>query len=187
MAKINKDHLDKFFVHGLDLDTRTYYFGDAVTADTVADLIKGIHVLEHAGPDRPILILMNNGGGSWDLGIGAYDIIRSSTCEITIRCAGHCMSMASVILQAADIRESYPNTEFMIHDGTAEDVPDRIRDLTRWAEREKRICESMYRIFAERSKHDVAFWRRKCADDYILTADEALELGLIDRIVGVTE
>jgi ATP-dependent Clp protease protease subunit len=192
MAKVEKGHLDKMFDYSVDLDTRTIYFGGGlnygmdeyyqVSHFSVERFIKGFMTLEQSSKEKDITILMNNPGGCWDNGIGAYDLIKASPCKVTIKCMGHCMSMATVILQAADIRESYPNTEFMIHDGY-DGFNGRSRDLEKWAERSKRLRETMYKIYAEKSGHDVAYWRRKCADDYIMTPQRAKEEGLIDKII----
>jgi ATP-dependent Clp protease protease subunit len=193
MAKVSRDHLDKMMDYGFDLDTRMMYFGGGlnygieeyfeVSAQTAERFIKGFMTLEHASTEKPITIILNNPGGHWQNGMAVYDMIKASPCEVTIKCMGECMSMATVILQAADIRESYPNTDFMVHDGY-DGFYGRARDFERWAEKSKALRIKMYQIYAERTGQDVAYWRRKCADDYIMTAEKALEEKIIDRIIG---
>jgi ATP-dependent protease ClpP protease subunit len=94
------------------------------------------------------------------------------------------MSMASLILQAADHRIIYPHATIMVHDGYETRVDDIPRTFQNWADYSKKSQQMMYRIYAERSGRPVGFWRKKCAADLILTAQEAKALGLVDAIYG---
>tara|TARA_B100000519_G_C14103805_1_gene372359 strand:- start:103 stop:783 length:681 start_codon:yes stop_codon:yes gene_type:complete len=78
---------------------------------------KNINILNRIAQE-PILIHMHTIGGSWHDGMGIYDAIKLSPCQVTILCYGSVSSMSSVILQSADIRIMLPNTEFMIHYGS---------------------------------------------------------------------
>ncbi len=95
------------------------------------------------------------------------------------------MSMASVILQAADLRILYPRATLMIHDGYETQQQATPQTFRNWAEFSEKSRNLMYEIFAERSnKKSIAFWKRKCANDTILSAEEAVDLGLADGIYG---
>jgi ATP-dependent protease ClpP protease subunit len=72
----------------------------------------------------------------------------------------------------------------MVHDGYETRVDDIPRTFQNWAEYSKKSQQIMYHIFAERSRRPASFWRKKCAADLILTAQEAKELGLVDSIYG---
>jgi ATP-dependent protease ClpP protease subunit len=63
--------------------------------------------------DEPITVHMHTIGGAWHDGIGIFDTIRSSRCEVTIIGYAEVSSMSSVILQAADVRLLRPNTSFI--------------------------------------------------------------------------
>jgi ATP-dependent Clp protease, protease subunit len=177
----------------LYVPSRTVYFGgqpydeDVVTSQTVATLIKNLHILEHR-EIAPISILLNTVGGSWEAGIAVYDIIQSLQSEITIVGMGQVYSMGSVIIQAADKRVLTPNTYMMIHDGTEyyEGDPKKIE---RWLEVSKAVLLKMYDIYWQKMKKKnkkIKFSEveKLCAIDTIYNAEEAVKLGLADEIMG---
>jgi ATP-dependent Clp protease protease subunit len=91
--------------------------------------------------------------------------------------------MGAVILQAADERIMHSNSIMMLHDGSTA-LEGSARDVENWSEYLKRQRQLSYKILASRTKHTAKYWERKCATDYILTAEKALAEGLIDKICG---
>lgn len=181
-----REGIDRFFDYDIHVDSRTIWIGDGdeqLDKQSAQHAVKALHLLGTT-PDKPISILLNSFGGCWFNGMAIYDAIKASPCHIDIVVVGAAMSMGSIILQAADTRIIYPNATVMVHDGY-EGMSD-VTPLTfqNWAEHSKKLRTSMYRIFAERSGKPVSFWRKKCAADLILTAQEAKELGLVDSIYG---
>jgi ATP-dependent Clp endopeptidase proteolytic subunit ClpP len=200
MARVTKDDIDKFFDYDIDLTNRTLYVGsvsvtddgdesgvDAIMAERV---IKALHLLEAQGPqgDKPITIIMNNPGGDWYHGMAIYDAIKSCKNHITIKVFGMAMSMGSIILQAADERILAPNAKVMIHYGYMGMPANHTKIFQKWAEETKRINHQMVDIYMEKilSKNP-NFQRKKlikmCNFDTILTAQEAVNLGLADSIL----
>jgi len=186
MGRYSKDSVEQFFDNNIFIPSRTVYLGDedgeCVNFDTARDAIKALHLLQHINSES-ITILINSFGGCWYNGMAIYDCIKQANVHIDAYVIGSAMSMGSVILQAADKRYAYPNATLMIHDG-AEDLHGTARTVLSWSKTIEKALENMYKIYAGRSGKTVAFWRKKCANDYIMTAREALELGLIDEIVG---
>jgi len=184
MPKLPKESIDRFFEHGVHVESRTIVLreNDGMDQDTAADIIKAFRLLSDG--DKPIKLLISSFGGCWFSGLAIYDTIKACPCQVEAYALGPCMSMGSVILQAADVRVAYPNAVLMIHDGT-EDIRDALpQSFINWADYAKKSRDLMYSIYAERSGRPKSFWRKKCANDTILTAAEAKEWGLVDSIFG---
>lgn len=192
MARLNKDHLDKWYDHHINLELRTIYIGanslhmtDGYGADEISpyiteNVIKGLTLLETK--PEPIKIILNSPGGDLYQGLAIYDALKRSPCDIEILATGQCMSAASIILQAATKRSLSENCIVMVHNGEDANVgsPD---DVYNWAKFGKHMNKVMYKIYAQASNKPESYWARKCEKDYILTAEEAVNEGLADEII----
>lgn len=153
--------------------------------------INNLTILESISSE-PITVLLNTGGGSEEQGMAIYDAIRASKSHITIKVVGTCMSMGSVILQSADERVLSPNCMIMFHDGVSSSVVSNHAEAansSRFFEQYgKRLDDILYaRILEKRSKDNHAPMSRKafdmmCLKGKYMFAEEAVELGLADRI-----
>jgi ATP-dependent protease ClpP protease subunit len=92
------------------------------------------------------------------------------------------MSAASIILQAADKRVLSKHCIVMIHDGEDSNTGSPAHVL-KWAKFGLKVTEMMYDIYTDGAGHNSAYWKRKCQEDYILTAAEAVAEGLADEII----
>jgi ATP-dependent Clp protease protease subunit len=189
-VKLHKDSIDRFFDYDLHAETRTIFVGDSseegVDALMAERVIKALHLFVTADPQKEIRIILNSAGGFWTHGMAIYDAIKSCPAHITVEVYGNCMSMASIILQAADERLLHPNATFMIHDGQDGyvGIP---KSFEAWADYSKMIRKKMYKIYAEKSGKSVSFWEKKCVADFILNAEETVAMGLADKVVGTEE
>lgn len=199
MAKVNKDHIDKWYDYDIDIDNRTIWIGSVnieddeesgVDASLSERIIKGLHVLEKNAPsgDKPIFMLMNNPGGTEIEGLAIYDAIRSCKNHVTITVFGKCESMAGYILQAADHRVMSPHSRFMMHEGTRELPSDHPRIVKAWNKHYDKVDEICLKIYLDRirEKHP-QFPKRKLVEmlkfDTIAWADDAVEYGLADEVL----
>lgn len=191
-----KDSIDRYFDYDLHLESRTLWLGSVhvdmetesgTDASMAERAVKALHLLSQ-GPKahEPILIQMNNLGGSWYHGMAVYDAIRACPAHVRIEASGFCMSMGSCILQAGDERILTPNARVMIHDGH-EGFAGHARNFEAWGHESKRIRQEMYRLYAERSGQPVGYWAKRCIIDYILTAQQAVQEGLADSIKQPTK
>jgi len=197
-TKVLRDDIDKFFEYGLYLPNRHMFMGSAAydyeAGETGTDhlmaerAIKNLHILDSLAPDgdKEITIIMNNLGGLLYHALAIYDAIMACRNHVTILGTGHVMSAGSLIFQAADDRVLSPNATVMIHYGTTGyyDHPKIVRS---WAKEDERVCQLMRNIYLEsiRAKHP--FFEEEEIDkllnfDTILTAEEAVEMGLADRV-----
>jgi ATP-dependent Clp protease protease subunit len=200
MARINRDDVDKLYDYDIYIPTRTIYMGSAdadiqhgesgTDAAMAERMIKALHILDSQAPtgDKPITIIMNNPGGDEYHGMAIFDAIKACKNHVSVHVYGHAMSMGSIILQAADERIVTPNSRVMIHYGTW-GITDHPRNVYKWAEEGKRFDNWMENIYLEKIKQKHPNYTLKkvqelCMFDTFLTAKEAVELGLADKILG---
>lgn len=190
MARIFYKEIERVFEFHLHEETRTIWIDDHEEGEinNVISLnaIKSLHLLSNSPPYHPINVMLNTVGGCCHAGMAIYDAIKHCDCEVNITVSGCAMSMGSIILQAGTWRGIYPNGVIMVHDPNLS-FEASSRTCENWSAWSKDFRNNMYRLFAERSGKTVDFWRRKCASDYILSAHEAKELGLVDAIIGEDE
>ena len=147
----------------------------------------------------PIFIHMHLPGGDWQDCLGMYDAIKSSKVKTIILAYARAESCNSVLLQSADLRILMPNTNVLIHYGSFSldgEHSKAAASSIKWNEQE---CDKMVDIFTDRcmesnlakeknwkrmmaKKHIVSQLANKC--DWILTAQEAVEYGFADGILG---
>jgi ATP-dependent Clp endopeptidase proteolytic subunit ClpP len=155
-----------------------------IDTEMFANLSQAMYLLEADNPEEPIFITMNNGGGSLYDGLAIYDRIRTSPCPVIIEFFGQCMSAATIILQAADLRLFSANCTMMIHYGTLgyDGTPNQFQQ---WSAESKRIQETVHEIMLQkmRGRNKQKRLDEMLKTDTILTADQALELGFIDGII----
>lgn len=184
MAKINKDSIQDFYDHNIDLSTKTLYLAYGETPSDVeldhklaGEMIKGLHILSHVRPEEPIHILMNCAGGDVDHGLGIYDMIRNSPSKVIITVVGKAYSMGAWVLQAADERLITQNSSIMIHDGQG--------PKDKWTKKQDIRCRDILleKIREKNPDYTLGRLQRLLDTDTFLTAKEALDLGLVDRIV----
>lgn len=190
----NNDEIELFHEHGLHIPSRTIKLdqdelledaGVTIGPKTASRLIKNLHVLTHISKE-PITILMNSPGGSVADGMAMFDAIKYNPCHITIIVLGEACSMAPIILQAADHRLAYPFSRFMLHEGET-GYAGHSRDFEKNAEEGKVLRLMTYKILSERTGKKSSYWARKLSRDWFLSAQEALEEGLIDEIIQAQE
>lgn len=201
MARIIRDDVDRFFEYGIDVNTRTVYVGSAETNDSDEEsgvdhkmaekAIKALHILDSLSPsgDKPITIIMNNPGGDEYHGLAIFDAIKACRNHVSIKVFGHAMSMGSIILQAADpgSRIMAPNSRMMIHFGTW-GVHDHPKTVYKWAEEGKKFDKWMVDLYLKKIRQKHPKYQRKkvedmCNFDHFLTAEQAVEIGLADKIL----
>ena len=196
-----REESDRFHDYSLYIPTRTIYMGsenyDGEGGESGVDglmaerSIKNLSILD-AMSEEPITIIMNNIGGDEYHGMAIYDAIESCRSHVIIKVFGHAMSMGAAILQAADTRIMAKNSRLMIHYGTMgiSDVHTKI--FEKWAEETKKLNIEYENVLLKKihEKHPDFPRRRlqKMLDyDTILTAQEAINFGLADSILGQEE
>ena len=152
---------------------------DAVANTVIAQLI----YLEAKDPTKPINMYINSPGGSVSAGLAIYDTmnyIRSDVCTI---CVGLAASMGAFLLSsgARGKRFALPNSEIMIHQPLG-GAQGQASDIKIQAEHILRTKDKLNRILSKNTGKDLAQIVKDTDRDNYLTAEEALEYGLIDQI-----
>jgi len=186
------DSIGTFFDYGLDASTRTLYIGSIGTegVDNGVDYkmaeyaIKGLDILDRS--EGPIRIRLNTIGGDEYQGLAIYDAISLCKNQVSIIGMGNIMSMGAWVIQAADERIMTPNATMMVHYGIWS-YEGHSMDYLQWAKELSRLNKLMEdtllaRIREKHPKFSAAKFRRQFLFDSFLSAQEALDLGLIDRV-----
>lgn len=166
-------------------EERIIFLGQAID-DTIAnDVISQLIVLESQDPDRDILLYINSPGGSFTALTAIYDTMQFVKSPIQTYCMGQAASAAAVLLAAGaeGKRFALPNARVLIHQpyseggGQGSDIEIQAREILRmrsWLEE----------TLAKHSKREVAAIRKDIERDKILTAEDALEYGLVDKVLN---
>lgn len=153
--------------------------------DDVANIIQAqLLYLEAADPTKDIRLYINSPGGSVYAGLGIYDTMQLIAPDVSTICTGMAASMAAVLLTSGEKgkRTALPHSRVMIHqplggvEGQASDIEITARQILR-------IKRELYEILSKHSGVDIKVIERHADRDYWLTAEEAVDYGLVDNIV----
>lgn len=152
---------------------------DAVANTVLAQLI----FLEGKDPTKDISLYINSPGGSVTAGMAIYDTMNYIKCDVCTICVGMAASMGAFLLSsgAKGKRFALKNSEIMIHQPLG-GAQGQASDIRIQAEHILRIKERMNKILSENTGKPVEVIERDTDRDNYLTADEALEYGLIDKV-----
>ncbi|SCB59671.1 ATP-dependent Clp protease proteolytic subunit ClpP [Rhizobium aethiopicum] len=157
---------------------------DTVSALVCAQLL----FLEAENPKKPINLYINSPGGVVTSGLAMYDTMRFIRAPVHTLCMGTARSMGSFLLMAGEPgeRAALPNTSILIHQPSG-GFQGQASDMLIHAEEILRTKQRMTRLYAEHCGRSYEDFERGMDRDRFMTAEEALEWGLIDRILKVRE
>ena len=166
------------------LNDRIVFLGEEVNATTASLVVAQLLYLEAQDPDKDIQFYINSPGGSITDGMAIYDTMKYIKCDVSTICVGMCASMAAFLLSsgAKGKRLALPNSEIMIHQPSA-GTQGQITDLAIHMKRLEIIKKRMNTILADNCGRSVEEVTAACERDNFMTADEAKEYGLIDKII----
>ena len=161
------------------LNDRIVFLGEEVNATTASLVVAQLLYLEAQDPDKDIQFYINSPGGSVTDGMAIYD-----KCDVSTICVGMAASMGAFLLSsgAKGKRFALPNAEIMIHQPSA-GTQGQITDMAIHLKRLETIKKRMNRILAENTGRPVEEVTAACERDNFMSADEAKEFGLIDKII----
>jgi ATP-dependent Clp protease protease subunit len=153
--------------------------------DTVAALICAqLLFLEAENPKRPIHLYINSPGGVVTSGLAMYDTMRHIRAPVHTLCMGTARSMGSFLLMAGapGRRAALPNASIHIHQPLG-GFQGQASDILIHAEETRKTKHRMTRLYAEHCGRPYEDFERAMDRDYFMTAEEALDWGLIDRVL----
>ena len=183
--QLNVTQMDVFSRLMMD---RIIFLGTEIN-DYTANVIQAqLLYLNSSEPDRDIHLYLNTPGGSVYAGLGIYDTMQFISSKVSTMCTGVAASMGAILLVAGEngMRSALPHSRVMIHQpmggiqGQASDIEITAREILK-------LKDELYQIIADHSHQTVEKIRQDADRDYWMTAQEALDYGMIDRVYTKSE
>src|ERR1700754_201832 len=154
---------------------------DGVANLTIAQLL----FLEAEDPDKDILLYINSPGGSITAGMAIYDTMQFIKPDVQTYCIGQAASMAAVLLAAGakGKRYSLPNSRIVIHQPLMQGLAGQATDIDTAARETLRMRENLNTIVVHHTGQPVKRIQEDTERDYIMSADQGKEYGIIDDVI----
>ena len=165
------------------LNDRIIFLSDEVNDTTASLVVAQLLFLEAQDPDKDISFYINSPGGSVTAGMAIYDTMNYVKCDVSTICIGMAASMGAFLLSAGakGKRIALPNSEIMIHQPLG-GAKGQATDIKIQADLILRTRDNLNRILAENTGRSIEEIARDTERDNFMTAEQALEYGLIDKI-----
>ncbi|WP_010270920.1 ATP-dependent Clp endopeptidase proteolytic subunit ClpP [Paenibacillus senegalensis] len=166
------------------LKDRIVFIGSAIDDDVANLVIAQLLFLAAQDPEQDIHLYINSPGGSITAGMGIFDTMHHIKPDVSTICVGMAASMGSLLLTAGAPGKRYalPNSEVMIHQPLG-GVRGQAADIKIHADWIIRTREKLNRIYVERTKQPLEVIERDTDRDFFMTAEEAKEYGIIDKVI----
>ena len=166
------------------LNDRIIFLGEEVNDTTASLVVAQLLYLEAQDPDKDIQFYINSPGGSVTAGMAIYDTMQYIKPDVSTICVGLAASMGAFLLAAGakEKRIALPNSEIMIHQPSG-GFQGQATDIRIHAENILRIKEDLNRILAENTGKDIDTVRAATERDNFMSAEEAVEFGIIDKVI----
>jgi ATP-dependent Clp protease protease subunit len=166
------------------LKDRIIFLGSAINDEVANSVVAQMLFLQSDDPKSDIQIYINSPGGSVSAGLGIYDTMQFVSCDVATYCVGQAASMGAVLLSAgaAGKRLALPNSRIMIHQplagmqGTAEDIMIHAKEF-------KKIKQRLNEILLKHTGQALEKIEADTDRDRFMTATEAMEYNLIDKVI----
>lgn len=173
-----------FDIYSRLLKDRIVFIGSSVNDEVANCVVAQLLFLQSEDPKMDIHIYINSPGGSISAGLAMYDTMQFITCDVATYCVGQASSMGAILLTAGTKgkRHALPNSRIMIHqplagmEGTAEEILIHANEF-------RRIKKRMNEILIKHTGHTLEKVEQDTDRDRFMTATEAMEYGLIDRVI----
>jgi ATP-dependent Clp protease, protease subunit len=166
------------------LRDRIVFLGSSITDEVANSIVAQLLFLQSEDPKADVHLYLNSPGGSVSAGMAIYDTMQFINCDVATYCVGQCASMGAVLLTAgtAGKRRALPNSRIMIHqplagmEGTAEEIMIHAKEFGK-------VKERLNRILLKHTGHPLEKIEKDTDRDRFMSADEAMEYGLIDQVI----
>ncbi len=173
-----------FDIYSRLLNERIIFLGTPVTDDIANLIVAQLIHLESEDPDKDISMYINSPGGSVYAGLAIYDTMQYIKPDVQTICVGIAMSMGALLLGggAPGKRMATPNSKILIHQvsggfqGQATDIEIHAREII---DIRRRLDE----IIAKHTGQDIERVKRDTERDYFMSAEEAVEYNIVDRVI----
>lgn len=165
------------------LEDRIIFISGEITDETANTVVAQLIYLEAKDSSKDISLYINSPGGSVTAGLAIYDTMNYIKCDVSTICVGMAASMGAFLLSsgAKGKRYALPNSEVMIHQPLG-GASGQATDIVITANHIQKIKEKLTKILAENSGKPYEQVAADCERDNYMSAQEALEYGLVDKI-----
>ena len=166
------------------LNDRIIFLSDEVNDATASLVVAQLLYLEAQDPDKDISFYINSPGGSVTAGMAIYDTMNFIKCDVSTVCIGMAASMGAFLLSAGTKgkRFALPNSEIMIHQPLG-GAKGQATDIKIQAELILRTRDRLNAILAQNTGKSIEEIARDTERDNYMTAQQALEYGLVDKVI----
>lgn len=166
------------------LNDRIIFLSDEVNDVTASLVVAQLLFLEAQDSEKDIYLYINSPGGSITAGMAIYDTMNYIKCDVSTICIGMAASMGAFLLSAGakGKRLALPNSEIMIHQPLG-GMQGQASDIKIHAERITKMKDKLNKILSMNTGKDLATIERDTDRDNFFDAKEALEYGLIDKVI----
>jgi ATP-dependent Clp protease protease subunit len=174
-------------IDALLLENRRIFFSDAVDNQTAKEAIRKLWYMEFTNPGKPILFVINSPGGSVDSGFAIWDQVKMITSPVTTLVTGLAASMGSVLSLCAEKGKRYAtaNSRIMIHQPSLGSIiKGQATDLDIQAKEILKTWNLLVDLYVEKTGQPRDIIEKKLDRDTWMSAKEALDFGLLDKIVS---
>ena len=171
------------------LKDRIIFLGEDVNPTTASLIIAQLLFLESEDPDKEIFLYINSPGGSITDGMGIVDTMNYIKCPVSTICVGLAASFGAVLLANGEKGKRFatPNSEILIHQpligGQGGGISGQATEIKIHADHMIRTREKLNKLLSEKTGQSIETIERDTERDHYMTAQEALEYGLIDGIM----
>jgi ATP-dependent Clp protease protease subunit len=170
------------------LKDRIVFLGSAINDEVANSIVAQMLFLQSEDAKADVHLYLNSPGGSVSAGLAIYDTMQFINCDVATYCVGQCASMGAVLLAAGTNgkRNALPNSRILIHqpmagmEGTAEDIMIHAKEFSKLKER-------LNGILLKHTGHPLEKIEKDTDRDRFMSADEALDYGLIDQVIEHVE
>ena len=171
------------------LKDRIIFLGEDVNPTSASLIIAQLLFLESEDPDKEIFLYINSPGGSITDGMGIVDTMNYIKCPVSTICVGLAASFGAVLLANGEKGKRYatPNSEILIHQpligGQGGGISGQATEIKIHADHMIRTREKLNKLLSEKTGQSIETIERDTERGHYMTAQEALEYGLIDGIM----
>jgi ATP-dependent Clp protease protease subunit len=170
------------------LSDRILFLGEEVTEASAAVLTAQLLYLEGQDPEKDISLYINSPGGSVTAGLAIYDTMQYIHCDVSTVCIGMAASMGAFLLAGGTKgkRFSLPHAEIMIHQPAihGNGLQGQVSDIEIMAKHLKRNKERLNWILCQNTGQSLENIQKDTERDHFMTAEEAFQYGLIDKVIS---
>ena len=169
----------------LDYEDSVIFLNDEITDHTLTDFIIRMRSLLQHRTDKtaPVNLMINSIGGDIYEMFGIIDYIESLDVKVNTVCRGRAFSAAAIILTCGTGKRMMSKRSTVMFHQCSSFLGGKMSDITAFLDNVKSLEKIIYGMLAEKTTQDADWWKNKMRSDMFFTADELLEIGVIDQII----